>query len=63
VIQNGTGGYNITSGTVSGGIMRTAGGTDPACTAAANAVDTFVIQKRGTVYTVSVAEKDLKTWT
>jgi hypothetical protein len=62
VIQNSTGGYNITSGTVSGGTVRTAGGTDPACTAAANGVDTFIIQKRGTVYTVSIAEKDLKTW-
>jgi hypothetical protein len=63
VIQNGTGGYSIVSGTVSGGTVRTAGGTDPVCSAGANAVDTFIIQKRGTIYTVSVGEKGLATWT
>jgi hypothetical protein len=62
VIQDGTGGNAITSASVSGGTVRTAGGTAPSLSTAANAVDTFVIQKRGTVYTVSIAEKGLATW-
>jgi len=62
ISQDGTGGFSITSATVSGGTVTSPGGSNLALTAAASSVDTIEIIKEGSIYYVRVSELDYQTW-
>ena len=61
--QHTGGSFGITSATVSGGTVKTAGGTALTFTAAAGSVDLMVIVKEGTNYYLQLSAKDMKAWT
>jgi len=61
--QNTGGSFGITSATVLGGTVLTAGGDALTFTAAADSVDLLVIVKEGTKYYLQLSAKDLQEWT
>lgn len=63
VLQDDTGGRSITSATVSGGTVRTEGGTAPTFSSGIGDEDTMIIIKEGTKYSIQVAATDWQTWT
>ena len=62
ITQDGSGGRAIASATVSGGTVRTESGAALTLSAGADDIDTIIILKEGTVYSIKVLSLDWLTW-